>query len=93
MKRGTKKAPPKLSPQETRVLSVLMVMRKRTAHIDFLYRQAKVLSVAEIRKVPHRKMQQHVGVVIARVNRKRRKFVIKPGGKDAPRTYRLTRRR
>lgn len=87
------KAPAKLSPQEQRVLDRLMLAKSMNyiPIVRELYGAAK--DSARLPRLEHRKMQQHVGVIIARINKKRRKFVIVPGGKDAPRTYKLIRRR
>lgn len=83
----------KLSPQEHRVLLCLEAHRVTDnipVSVEKLYRAAKL---TDVKKLPaHRRMQQHVGVIIARLNVKRKKFVVRPGGKDAPRTYVLRRR-
>lgn len=78
----------KLSPQETRVMAALRT--SKVLPVEQLYSAAKKLITAA--RVPHRAQQQHVGVLIARLNKKQQRFTIKPGGKDHPRTYKLTRR-
>lgn len=84
--------PVKLSPQETRVFDQLKLARSMNykAVVVELYRAAKDMKATP--RVAHRRMQQHVGVIVARLNKKQKKYVIKPGGKDAPRTYVLRRR-
>lgn len=91
--------PVKLSPQEDRVFHYLKTARTRDrdvidngglCYVEKLYRCAKQ---TDAKRLPaHRRMQQHVGVIVARINKKQKKYVIKPGGKDAPRTYVLRRR-
>lgn len=88
MKTKKSKAPVKLSPQETKVMGAFSAARQLP--VKTLYRVARGLKLSN--KLPaHRAMQQHVGVLVARLNRKRRKFVIVPG--DRPRTYKIVRRR
>lgn len=80
--------PVKLSKQESQIFVVLKA-RKTMAVID-LYASAVGGVRAMKMRNQHRRMQQHVGVLIARINAKQRKFVIKPG--DEPRTYSMKRR-
>lgn len=83
----------KLSPQEKRVMFCLTVWRKehkKPAPVERLYMHAREVSNRKL--PPHRVMQQHVGVIVARLNKKQRRFAILPGGKKHPRTYELTRR-
>lgn len=84
-----KKMPPKLSPQEDRVFKALLFAK--SADVLQLYRIARATTYKQADRVPHRRRQQHVGVLVMRINKKRRKHVIVPG--DRPRTYKLTRRR
>lgn len=93
MKKSTKtKAPPKLSPQEGRVLARLMLAKKMNyrALVQELYCAAKDTTVEQASRVPHRRRQQHVGVLVARINKKRRRTMIVPGGDH---TYVIRRRR
>ncbi len=88
---SNKKAPPRLSPQEQIVSECLL--NKKKCSVFFLYWNARKINVRVASRIEDRRMQQHVGVIVARINKKRRKFVIVPGGKAEPRTYKLTRRR
>lgn len=86
-------APKNLSPQERRLFNTLTNYMRYGATVFHLYCQVKGLSVPKIRaaaKLSHRKMQQHVGVLVQRTNAKQRRFLIKPGKR--PRTYCMTRR-
>lgn len=80
------KKPVKLSPQETRALEMLKANRGINVPVDRLYRAVKGKAT---KKIPHRAMQRHVGMVIFRLNQKQVKFSIKP---SEPRTYILRRR-
>lgn len=83
----------KLSPQESNVFNTLTKIRPLAASVFHLYCKAKGLSGKDVTAatvVSHRRMQQHVGVLIARINKKQRKFVAKPG--ESERTYVLRRR-
>jgi len=97
-KHAVKPPRPELSLQEERVYTSLLVRKGRSVGVHRLYSAAKRprpsgYTSSEARaqdKIPHRKMQQHVGALVARINKKVKRFVIKPG--DEPRTYKLVRR-
>lgn len=94
MKKPTKtKVPPKLSPQEDRVHLTLKGCGNSGADVGYLYAMATQRIGTKRSRIPHRKMQQHVGVLIARINKKRRRTIIVPGGKKLPHTYVIRRRR
>lgn len=92
MKKPKIKAPPKLSPQEGRVYDALAKARTFGCSVFYLYRTAREMSAlaALKRRIKDRQMQQHVGVLVARLNKKRRRTMIVPGGGH---NYILRRRR
>ena len=83
--------PKKLSKQEQRVYDVLMTAKGKAVDVTTLYMAAKNTTAKQVARLARRKHQQHVGVLAARINAKRAKYIIRPGRRGSG-TYSMKRR-